>query len=581
MAKIFISYKSEDHKFAFELDQQLRDAGFDTWIDKKRLRAGEDWREEIDDGIRQSFAMVLILSPAVLDSPKYVIYEFAFAWGFGIKVVPVMFKSIELKDFHPRIVGRQYEDFQDGRRPWPKLALRLKEIQDGRNIEEDSASAFVLQAVGRLEDLNENERKRAIQNLVESDDPAAFKALVNALTHHLSDVRINAAIKLMEIIEPPDERALPGLLEALADTKDQTRKVAQREIRKFGAQAIEGLIGVLDNNFSEGRYCAATMLGELKAKSAVPRLVRLLDDTDWKVVVAALDALEAIGDPSAIAPLSARLDDPNEHLQERVAKVLVSLGDDSPVPYLLIMLRNTDGAKSNQAAELLTKIGGDKVIAGTVEALEGKSPDVRELAAKILGVLKSYQGVKQLVQVLDDSEIRVRRASIVALGNIRDASVVRQLLPLLDDEDDGVRRDTIIALGGLGSDVAVPKLIELVKDRTVAVPATEALGRIGNPIATQALLDNLRDESVIAYTDITTVTLWALGEIGNSSAVPDIARFLSDERMDTRIEGIDTGTARILEVRVRLVAKNALEDIGTPEALEAIKKWQLENDESV
>ncbi len=57
---------------------------------------------------------------------EYVTYEWAFAWGCGIKVIPVMYRKTEL---HPRLGALQYLDFTGRIRPWDSLMKTLKTVE--------------------------------------------------------------------------------------------------------------------------------------------------------------------------------------------------------------------------------------------------------------------------------------------------------------------------------------------------------------------------------------------------------------------------------------------------------------------
>jgi len=87
------------------------------------LQAGEDWREMIDRAIRESMAVIAILSPESVAS-AYVTYEWAFALGAGVPVVPVLLRATPL---HPRLEELQFLDFTNRRaRPWTALVERLE-----------------------------------------------------------------------------------------------------------------------------------------------------------------------------------------------------------------------------------------------------------------------------------------------------------------------------------------------------------------------------------------------------------------------------------------------------------------------
>ncbi|MBZ0299155.1 MAG: TIR domain-containing protein [Anaerolineae bacterium] len=106
MSHIFISYSRKDADFAEIVREQIVDAGFEVWMDSI-LPAGFDWRQEIDQSIRQAFALLVVISPDSKVS-EYVTYEWAFALGIGIKVIPLIYKPAPL---HPRLETVQHIDF--------------------------------------------------------------------------------------------------------------------------------------------------------------------------------------------------------------------------------------------------------------------------------------------------------------------------------------------------------------------------------------------------------------------------------------------------------------------------------------
>jgi hypothetical protein len=115
MSHVYISYNQDDSDFAFVLKTEIEKTGFDAWIDKARLRPGADWSEEIDQGIRQALAMIVVMSPSAKAS-EYVTYEWSFAVGAGIYVIPILYKKTAL---HPRLSRYQYLDFTNPSvRPW-------------------------------------------------------------------------------------------------------------------------------------------------------------------------------------------------------------------------------------------------------------------------------------------------------------------------------------------------------------------------------------------------------------------------------------------------------------------------------
>ena len=121
--QVFISYQHEDADFAELLKFRIKDRGFDSWVDSEDLQAGEEWQVSIDQAIKGAFALIVIMTPNAQAS-EYVTYEWSFAWGAGIKVIPVLYKQTQL---HPRLKTLQYLDFTNhSTRPWDKLFEALK-----------------------------------------------------------------------------------------------------------------------------------------------------------------------------------------------------------------------------------------------------------------------------------------------------------------------------------------------------------------------------------------------------------------------------------------------------------------------
>lgn len=122
---IFISHCSDDGDFAELLKLRLEKNGFKGWIDIERLKVGEDWRLEIDDTIKKSIALIVIMTKEARES-EYVTYEWAFGLGANIKIIPILLNQTQL---HPRLESLQYLDFTNRRaRPWDTLIERLNEI---------------------------------------------------------------------------------------------------------------------------------------------------------------------------------------------------------------------------------------------------------------------------------------------------------------------------------------------------------------------------------------------------------------------------------------------------------------------
>jgi hypothetical protein len=126
MSHVFISYSRKDATFAETLREKLKGAGFEVWMDSI-LPVGYDWRQEIDQAIRQAFAVLVVVSPDSKAS-EYVTYEWAFALGLGIKVIPLVIEATQL---HPRLETVQHLNFTDPQAAiWQRLFDGLHLIHD-------------------------------------------------------------------------------------------------------------------------------------------------------------------------------------------------------------------------------------------------------------------------------------------------------------------------------------------------------------------------------------------------------------------------------------------------------------------
>src|SRR5215470_14553355 len=185
---VFVSYKHEDVDFAENVMSRLKEGGFQTWADHK-IGAGEEWRTAIDLAIKNSFALIVIMTPEAKKS-EYVTYEWAFAWGAGIKVIPLMLKTTPL---HPRLEALQYLDFTNPKsRPWDQLLEEVKSAQQAPlantlNITLNSPP-FIRQAVAALDSANAKDRAEAIQTLAQTESQEAYEVLREAVRHPIADV---------------------------------------------------------------------------------------------------------------------------------------------------------------------------------------------------------------------------------------------------------------------------------------------------------------------------------------------------------------------------------------------------------
>lgn len=322
MAHVFISYHHDDFDFAVNLRRELKSAGFGTWMDDEGIYAGEDWRQEIDRAIHESFALIVILSPKATES-EYVTYEWSFALGAEIKVIPILFR--QGAKLHPRLTALQYEDFTNRlSRPWDRLLARVRQIgkqpaatpkpaQQTSTIQvPDDVPAPIRNAINALDSTNPIQRSEGIQALINMKRPDADEALAVALGHAYLDVSTHAALALAQ---QKDYRATPVLIGLLSNPEHFGRGAAVEALGLLGdISALPALLTILHVpvppeqpgiDFQEQVIRTLISFG----KPAVSGLIEILGDaTLGRIHKPVIEALGKIGDPDAISPLAARLE---------------------------------------------------------------------------------------------------------------------------------------------------------------------------------------------------------------------------------------------------------------------------------
>ena len=88
----FFSYSREDSKFALRLAEDLKTAGANVWMDQLDIEPGQEWDDAIEHAVSESARMLLILSPASVQS-KNVRNEIAVAIDENKTIIPVLYQD--------------------------------------------------------------------------------------------------------------------------------------------------------------------------------------------------------------------------------------------------------------------------------------------------------------------------------------------------------------------------------------------------------------------------------------------------------------------------------------------------------
>lgn len=94
---VFLSYAHEDRELAEELADRLAIEGIKVWVADRELYPGDNWPLEVGKALQRSDAMIVMLSPAYVSSPRLQ-NEYSYALGaanYRQRVIPVIARSGE------------------------------------------------------------------------------------------------------------------------------------------------------------------------------------------------------------------------------------------------------------------------------------------------------------------------------------------------------------------------------------------------------------------------------------------------------------------------------------------------------
>lgn len=116
---LFISHASTDAEYTEFIATRLEDAGYRCWVDVNSIADGSTWTREIEKGVRECGALVVILSANALVS-DWVENEVLLATKLKKPIFIALFEDITLPIY---LINRQYSDFRRRREAGMKKLL--------------------------------------------------------------------------------------------------------------------------------------------------------------------------------------------------------------------------------------------------------------------------------------------------------------------------------------------------------------------------------------------------------------------------------------------------------------------------
>ena len=104
---MFISYSRRDIDFVTELRTTLEARDFTTWVDQRNIAPAVDWREEIDDGIAVSDALIVVVSPDYAAS-EVCDDEVERAGSLGKRIIPIVCRDTAPESVPAAVAARNW-----------------------------------------------------------------------------------------------------------------------------------------------------------------------------------------------------------------------------------------------------------------------------------------------------------------------------------------------------------------------------------------------------------------------------------------------------------------------------------------
>lgn len=413
------------------------------------------------------------------------------------------------------------------------------------------------------------------QHLDSATKKALLPTLIQATKSKSDAVRARAADAL-GTVGPEAEEALPVLIEMLKDPNYQVRYNALHSLDHF--EVPSSLVLRLMASRDEDEHISEWAAGrfhklDLPVRVAsIPTLIEMLHDIQTDRCLWAVGALEELG-PAAQEAIPAM----RAAIRTKVPQPEMGWAVFHELPVETERSQHTrdhiDFFRSS-AAQVLRKIG-PAGIAALVAVLQDKDWSTRALAVTELGKLDQptpeiAAAVAHLIS-RSSEEVGVRRMALATLerfGAMAQAATP-ELIRLLLDKDVGFEVACVLPALDPTAQEAVPVLLQALQSEKFSKwRAALALAAVRpmRPEAIPFLIDLLRARDAADSIPIAT----ALGRFGPEaqSAVPALIEALS--RKYTSMSQSKVREEKEREAEIAIVS--ALECIGTPDALEAVRE---------
>ncbi len=449
-----------------------------------------------------------------------------------------------------RFVMKVLEHKEQGSRSWITEVL-------GRQV---TLAALLASEVGHvLPDSLRSEVARRLTDWALTTSPFVSHRVLKEFsnTEFRLDIAPHLTPKLAELDKASDAATLLGFLKA--------------------ETALDDLGRVMITGDPIAQWRAAEAIGRIRSPAAVALLLEALQHSDEHVRASAASGLGETGEEAAIQPLINAVRDHSKLVRVIAIRALGTLRASAAVTVLAGTFDETDEGLRAAAAVALGRIGLDDLPPALLGAAQSEDESKRSRAVQLLGATHHKDALPHIRRAVTDDSPAVRASAVSALAELQDAESLSSILKALSDDSPLVRAEAAQAAGRFPCKEAVHILIKLLEnpdeDVQVRFCAAEALGELGDPIAVKPLIGSLDDPSPFVR-DAAAV---ALALLKSAESFQPLVAMLESNRPDIA----DSAAAALGELRgeeaveplLRLLERTTWEPFTRAITLEAL--WKI------
>jgi hypothetical protein len=103
---VFISYSSKDRNWASKFANELEANGVHAWFDQTEIAPGDRVTAKLEEALRESQVMAVIVTPDYLTNPSSA-FELGAAVGGNKKIIPIVPQEVEATSMPSLLRGRR------------------------------------------------------------------------------------------------------------------------------------------------------------------------------------------------------------------------------------------------------------------------------------------------------------------------------------------------------------------------------------------------------------------------------------------------------------------------------------------